>query len=179
MTAVQKGFATLEEAEAAAQQMGVIPYHSFDITPKMRDQITTDGRGLETMSADVQQPYRSATLTMEAPAPDLGQRGGDKFKDLVTRRMITGPGAPVSMRIMGGRETEQTMGQGSWHELVVKRLMDDAAKNGYDKVLIASGRAQLERYPISERPRAKTFTQTLRIRLIWAIWTRLAPDTSG
>jgi hypothetical protein len=38
----------------------------------------------------------------------------------------------------------------NWQELVVKRLMDDAAKKGYDKVLIASGDAQLERYPLSK-----------------------------
>jgi len=38
----------------------------------------------------------------------------------------------------------------NWQELVVKRLMDDAAKKGYDKVLIAPGDAQLERYPLSK-----------------------------
>jgi len=38
----------------------------------------------------------------------------------------------------------------NWHELVVKRLMDDAVKGGYDKVIIAPGEAQLSRYPLSK-----------------------------
>ena len=68
--------------------------------------------GLETASANVQRPFRPATLTMEAVAPDLGQKGNDKFKDLVTKRMILGEGAPVGMERMGGRKTEKTLGQG-------------------------------------------------------------------
>ena len=35
----------------------------------------------------------------------------------------------------------------NWHELVMKRLMDDAARNGYDKVLITPGARQVKRYP--------------------------------
>lgn len=46
VTAVKKGFATFEEAQAAAKQMGEAPYHSFDITPEMREQITTQGQPL-------------------------------------------------------------------------------------------------------------------------------------
>ena len=37
--------------------------------------------------------------------------------------------------------------KGNWHELVMKRLMDDAARNGYDKVLITPGARQVKRYP--------------------------------
>jgi hypothetical protein len=37
--------------------------------------------------------------------------------------------------------------KGNWHELVMKRLMDDAARNGYDKVLITPGARQVVRYP--------------------------------
>ena len=83
-----------------------------DLAKKAPEAFGTVRGGLETMSANAQRPFRPATLTMEAVAPDLGQKGGDKFKDLVTKRMISGEGAPVNMGTMGGRKTEQTMGQG-------------------------------------------------------------------
>ena len=68
--------------------------------------------GLETAHATVRNPFQPATLTMEQVAPDLGQLGGDKFKDLLTRRLTTNEGAPVSMSTMGGRKTDKTSGQG-------------------------------------------------------------------
>ena len=37
-------YPTMEEAKAAADQMGNVPYHSFDITPEMRESITTQGQ---------------------------------------------------------------------------------------------------------------------------------------
>jgi hypothetical protein len=83
-----------------------------DLAKKAPEALNTVRGGLETMSANAQRPFRPATLTMEAVAPDLGQKGGDKFKDLVTKRMISGEGAPVSMERMGGRKTEKTLGQG-------------------------------------------------------------------
>ena len=39
----------------------------------------------------------------------------------------------------------------NWHELVMKRLLDDAAKNGYDKVVITPGIEQVKRYPEAMR----------------------------
>jgi hypothetical protein len=38
-----------------------------------------------------------------------------------------------------------------WHELVMKRLLDDAARNGYDKVVITPGVEQAKRYKLSKR----------------------------
>ena len=38
----------------------------------------------------------------------------------------------------------------NWHELVMKRLLDDAARNGYDKVVITPGAKQAERYDLSK-----------------------------
>lgn len=83
-----------------------------DLAKKAPEALNTVRGGLETASANVQRPFRPATLTMEAVAPDLGQKGNDKFKDLITQRMILGKGAPVSMERMGGRKTEKTLGQG-------------------------------------------------------------------
>jgi len=83
-----------------------------ELAKKAPEALNTVRGGLETASANVQQPFRSATLTMEGVAPDLGQKGGEKFKDLITQRMILGEGAPVSMERMGGRKTEKTLGQG-------------------------------------------------------------------
>jgi hypothetical protein len=37
--------------------------------------------------------------------------------------------------------------KGNWHELVIKRLLDDASRNGYDRVLITPGAEQAKRYP--------------------------------
>lgn len=90
------------------------------LAKKAPETLSTVRGGLETMSANAQRPFRPATLTMEAVAPDLGQKGGDKFKDLVTNRMISGEGAPVSMERMGGRKTEQTMGQGLYENFAKK-----------------------------------------------------------
>jgi hypothetical protein len=38
----------------------------------------------------------------------------------------------------------------NWHELVMKRLLDDAARNGYDKVVITPGAEQAKRYNLSK-----------------------------
>lgn len=39
----------------------------------------------------------------------------------------------------------------TWHELVMKRLLDDAARNGYDRVVITPGAEQAKRYDLSKR----------------------------
>lgn len=39
-------YPTMEEAQAAADQMSNVNYHSFDITPEMRESITTQGQPL-------------------------------------------------------------------------------------------------------------------------------------
>jgi hypothetical protein len=39
----------------------------------------------------------------------------------------------------------------NWHELVMKRLLDDAARNGYDKVVITPGAEQAKRYDLSKQ----------------------------
>jgi hypothetical protein len=39
----------------------------------------------------------------------------------------------------------------NWHELVMKRLLDDAAKKGYDRVVITPAEEQLKRYPGTEK----------------------------
>ena len=39
----------------------------------------------------------------------------------------------------------------NWHELVMKRLLDDAAKKGYDKVVITPGAQQAKRYDLSKQ----------------------------
>jgi hypothetical protein len=104
----------METALSFASPAGMIKgaQKTANLAKRAPEAVDTVRGGLETMSADVQRPFRSATLTMEGVAPDLGQKGGDKFKDLITKRMISGEGAPVSMERMGGRKTEQTMGQG-------------------------------------------------------------------
>lgn len=39
----------------------------------------------------------------------------------------------------------------NWHELVMKRLLDDAARNGYDRVVITPGAEQAKRYDLSKQ----------------------------
>ncbi len=80
MTAVQKGFATLEEAEAAAQQMGVIPYHSFDITPKMREQIKTDGQPLYQIAPPVGVAICAGKMATDEEVPHY-KKGGPVSMD--------------------------------------------------------------------------------------------------
>lgn len=42
----------------------------------------------------------------------------------------------------------------NWHELVMKRLLDDAARNGYDRVVITPGAEQAKRYDLSKQVEA-------------------------
>jgi len=104
----------METALSFASPTGMIKgaQKTAELAKKAPEALSSVRGGLETLSADAQRPFRSATLTMEGVAPDLGQKGGDKFKDLVTKRMISGEGAPVGMERMGGRKTEKTTGQG-------------------------------------------------------------------
>ena len=39
----------------------------------------------------------------------------------------------------------------NWHELAMKRLLDDAARNGYDKVVVTPGAEQVKRYDLSKQ----------------------------
>jgi len=66
--------------------------------------------GLNAVTAAARRPFNPAVLTMEAVAPDLGQGMNLPYKDLLTKRLITDPDAPVNMRTMGGRKTEITEG---------------------------------------------------------------------
>ncbi len=104
----------METALSFASPTGMIKgaQKTAELAKKAPEALSNVRGGLETLSADAQRPFRSATLTMEGVAPDLGQKGGDKFKDLVTKRMISGEGAPVGMERMGGRKTKKTTGQG-------------------------------------------------------------------
>jgi hypothetical protein len=62
----------------------------------------------------------------------------------------------------------------NWHELVMKRLLDDAVKKGYDKVVITPGAEQAKRYSLSNavdeinvvgRTHALTGEQTKQVAL--------------
>ena len=50
---------------------------------------------------------------------------------------------------IGGGVPEAPFKQ-NWHELVMKRLLDDAVKKGYDKVVITPGAEQAKRYDLSK-----------------------------
>ena len=88
------------------------PYGAAKAPKAIKGGLNATRSGLENTTAAVRNPFQSAMLTMEQVAPDLGQVGGDKFKELLTRRLITNEGAPVNMNIMGGRKTDKTLGQG-------------------------------------------------------------------
>jgi len=88
------------------------PYGAAKAPKAIKGGLNATRSGLENTAAAVRNPFQSATLTMEQVAPDLGQLGGDKFKELLTRRLTMNEGAPVSMSIMGGRKTDKTLGQG-------------------------------------------------------------------
>ena len=88
------------------------PYAAYKAPKAIKGGLNATRSGLENTAAAVRNPFQSATLTMEQVAPDLGQLGGDKFKELLTRRLTMNEGAPVSMSTMGGRKTDKTLGQG-------------------------------------------------------------------
>lgn len=68
--------------------------------------------GLNTMTAASHRPFTPATVTMEAPAPDLGKFKPRDWQNTITRRMISGEGAPVPMSTIAGQRTTKRPGQG-------------------------------------------------------------------
>lgn len=67
--------------------------------------------GLNRATAAATRPFVPATVTMEAVAPDLAKFKPRQWQETATRR-LTGPGAPVSMDVMGGQRTTKRPGQG-------------------------------------------------------------------
>lgn len=61
---------------------------------------------------------------------------GDEGNALIDKRAVAVPDAPFKK---------------NWHELVMKRIMDDAVKGGYDKVVITPGAEQAKRYDLSKQ----------------------------
>jgi len=61
---------------------------------------------------NARRPFVPATVTTEAVAPDLANARPRGWQDEVTRALITGENAPVSMRTMGGQRTFARPGQG-------------------------------------------------------------------
>ena len=52
--------------------------------------------------------------------------------------------------INGGNKVPDAPHKKDWHELVLKHLLDHAAKNGYDKMIITPGEEQAKRYDLSK-----------------------------
>lgn len=79
------------------------------------------------MNHDMTNPSAEAALTIadrRISAPEIGRQADD----------IRVPDAPF---------------KNTWHELTMKRLVDDAARNGYDKVVFSPASLQKVRYPDS------------------------------
>ena len=110
-----KNAGLMGESESPVYDMAMqflAPYGAYKAPKAIKGGLNATRSGLENTTAAVRNPFQSAMLTMEGVAPDAGQVGGDKFKELLTRRLITNEGAPVNMNIMGGRKTDKTLGQG-------------------------------------------------------------------
>lgn len=56
------------------------------------------------------------TATLEGVAPDLGQRGDDAFKELVTDRLIGGKGSAIDTRNFAGQPSTTSRGYGAWKD---------------------------------------------------------------
>lgn len=109
------------------------------------------------------------TLHIEEIQSDLHQTGRregykpsdiDKQIDDLMQRHAAEQSLPERMRLMEqiqGLEAIQERGvpeapfKGNWHELVMKRLLDDAVRNGYDRVVITPGAEQINRYDLSKQ----------------------------
>ena len=52
--------------------------------------------------------------------------------------------------INGGNKVPDAPHKKDWHELVLKHLLDHAAKNGYDKMIITPGEEQAKRYGLNK-----------------------------
>ena len=68
--------------------------------------------GLNRATAAARRGSTPAMLTTEAVAPDLGQFKSPEWQNYLTKKLITGEGAPVSMSTMGGQKTQKFPGQG-------------------------------------------------------------------
>lgn len=56
------------------------------------------------------------TATLEGVAPDLGQRGDDAFKELVTDRLIGGKGSAIDTTNFAGQPSTTSRGYGAWKD---------------------------------------------------------------
>ena len=56
------------------------------------------------------------TATLEGVAPDLGQRGDDAFKELVTDRLIGGKGSAIDTSNFAGQPSTTSRGYGAWKD---------------------------------------------------------------
>jgi hypothetical protein len=65
-----------------------------------------------------------------------------------------------------GRAVPDAPFKQNWHELVMKRLLDDAVRNGYDKVVITPGAEQAKRYDLSKEVDRIAITKTGGV---WAV----------
>jgi hypothetical protein len=74
----------------------------------------------------------------------------DRANDIVPLRMkLTEQGQSLQSVLREG--VPDAPFKKNWHELTMKRIMDDAVKGGYDKVVITPGAEQAKRYDLSKQ----------------------------
>jgi hypothetical protein len=103
--------------------------HSEEIQSDLHQQ----GRkyGYKTNDFDRQIDELKAKHSAEQSLPER-MKLMEQIQDMENKQSLGAPDAPF---------------KANWHELVMKRLLDDAARNGYDRVLITPGAEQAKRYP--------------------------------
>ena len=128
-----------------------------------------DGDGKDLLAhariSDRTGPNGEKILHVEEVQSDLHQQGrkhGYQTEDMSSRlgklreKHASESSLPERMKLMEqiqDLEMTQSLGvpdtpfQRNWHELVLKRLLDDAVRGGYDRVVITPGAEQMKRYP--------------------------------
>lgn len=72
------------------------------------------GRKINEIVPNMRRSSTPVTATLEGVAPDLGQRGDDAFKELITDRLIGGKGSAIDTTNFAGQPSTINRGYGAW-----------------------------------------------------------------
>ena len=116
---------TTEHLKGLLKQYGITSDNDLPIAQFISDFVAPYG-GVKGMQAGIRKinevvpnmrrASTPVTATLEGVAPDLGQRGDDAFKELVTDRLIGGKGSAIDTRNFAGQPSTTSRGYGAWKD---------------------------------------------------------------
>ena len=116
---------TSEHLKGLLRKYGITSDNEMPIAQLISDFVVPYGAvrgiqsGMRKINEVVPNMRRSSTpvtATLEGVAPDLGQRGDDAFKELITDRLIGGKGSAIDTTNFAGQPSTTSRGYGAWKD---------------------------------------------------------------